>query len=429
VIRKLQYFLTIDDAARYRAALIGASSGLVSGMLFQWLGGAFHVSAYISIGIAAGIFTLRTWIYCRAAKPKLVAQSVFEHRRVLRFATAAASVFLLSIPTIPKTEARAVDRRLRALTRSPQLTPDRSEKIADALGLAQRWDLSIASNTLVQVRDAIKSSVTTAPSLEALPEAADALGAYGRSRDRNLLLNGGEALAELNAGTQLLERALKDRQSNVASYAAETYAAIAAYTRAIQLSDGDRDLRIRALMNRSVAYSVVFRFGDSYTDAKAAEDLDPTDLYAVFFMEGVSLANHVTNPDDLRQAARLLTIVTRMQPPTDLAPLRSFAVAALAEVHYYLGEFKQASEAALQALASAPPFMMGSLYQLLSLCYLRSGEYEQALTVALEYSTKVGDVLSARWLQLVRNYPRAPQSSLSLLEVIRQPMHMPEAAP
>ncbi len=121
MISRLQYFLTIDDAARQRAALIAAVAGFLSGILLQWGGGEpFDVSAYFSVAVASGVFTLRTWRYCLSAKSRL-AKPVFERRRILRLAAVSVVVVLLCVLPAPRVEARVLDYRLRALTSGPSL--------------------------------------------------------------------------------------------------------------------------------------------------------------------------------------------------------------------------------------------------------------------------------------------------------------------
>ena len=422
MIPKLQYFLTIDDAARQRSTLISAAAGFLSGMLLQWYGNPFDVSAYFSVAVASGVFTLRTLLYCRTAKARLLTEPVVERRRVLRFAAVAAAVFLLSVLPARRVEAGVLDRRLRALTPGPSLTPDAPEKITDTMELAQRWGVSIPSTTLVRVRDAIKASAVSTPNLDALPPAANALTEYGRSIAPLPTPRGVEALAEVSLGSQLM------RDAAIAHPAVDTNAAkaaVAAYSRAIQLSNGDRTIQSRALLGRASTYTLLGRFDDAYSDAKSAEALDSTDLPALVLIEGLTLATHTTQPSDLKQAAGLLALAEKMQAPPDLASdSKGMAVTTLAEVYYDLGNYNESRAAALRGLALAPPLMINALYQLLSVSFLRSGEYEEALRVAKEYSAKAGDSRSAEWLQLVSNYPTAPQASLDLLEGIRQPLRL-----
>jgi tetratricopeptide (TPR) repeat protein len=421
VTHRLQYFLTVDDAARQHAAAVAAAAGLLFGMLLQWCGEPFDVSAYYAVAIVSSIFTLRVWLYCRKSGRKSTTAPVVDRRMVLRFATAIA-VFLLIVLPVPKLETGVLDHMLRALTTGSSLTPQASEKIANSLHLAQQWGVPVPSATLVRVRDAIKSSAASATSGGALPTAANALEAYGQSRSQQQTTEMTEASAELAAGLELSGRIVTSPNGiDVAS----ADAAIADFSRAIQLSDGDHILRARAFLARGYVYSLLLRLDQAYSDAKSAEALGSTDLFLILMLEGTSLATHTAQAADLREAARLLTLADEMEPPSDLvSAFQGLAPASLAEVYYNLGEFKKSSEAALRALALAPSAVRGSLYQVLSLCYLRSGAYEQAVKVAQEYASGVGDWRSIRWLQMVKEYPQSAQSTLDSLETIRQPLSL-----
>jgi tetratricopeptide (TPR) repeat protein len=432
-MNRLRYFLTIDDAARQKTALVAVTAGFLCGALSQWSGEPFNVSAYSALVTASVVFNLRLWVYCRATK-RLPSGMVIGRRTVIRFAAVAAGVFLLSVLPAPKVEAGIINRRLRVLTNSGTLTPETSARIADTLNLAQRWSVPVPPSTLVRVRDAIKSSAVNAPSIEGLSPAADALTAYARNAAMQTTPRETAASMQLSAGIQLIQRANGDPEQLAQGHPAPVdraavEAAIAAFTRAIDLSDGDRALRSHALVARSGAYGLLGRFDEAYGDARSAEGLDSTDLFPILLVEGISLATHTTQPSDLRQAARMLGLVATMQAPPDLASFKGLALNTLAEVYYDLGDFEKSRGAALQGLPVSPPYTVGAVYQLLILCNLRLGDYEQALRLAEEYVSRSDDSRSSSWLEAVRNYPNAPQASLSLLEAVREPLRVTARKP
>jgi tetratricopeptide (TPR) repeat protein len=329
-------------------------------------------------------------------------------------AAIGAAVFVLSVVPAPMVEAAAFDRSLRTLTKAPLLSPSDAEKVADTFGLAERWQVVVPPTTLVRVRDSIKSGVVEGGNERGLPNAADALATYDR------VMNGGAASpssaaveAELSAGTQLLQQT-----SNLSAMEE----AVSVFTRAVQLAGSDRVLKGRALLSRALAYSDVGRWDEALADARAAEALGSTELYAIIEIEGMSLARHVESKPDLQEAARLLKATTEMESPPDLPTTgRGFAFASLAETYYHLGEFTQSIGAAKQVLLYLPLFT--EVYQITSLSYLRLGSYEEATRTAREYAATVRSPASVRWLQLLEEYPHSPQLSLSLLESMRTPLN------
>jgi tetratricopeptide (TPR) repeat protein len=420
VIRRLHYFLAIDDAARQRAALLSAGAGLIPGMLLQWYGEPFDVSAYFSLAVASAVFTLRIWLYCRKANSRVSIKPVVGGR-AFKSAAVAAAVFILCVLPAPRVEAHVLDHRLRALTPGAPLTSDAPKKITDTLELAQRLGLPVPSTTLVRVRNAIKGAAVNSSNLDELPPAADALASYGRSLEPHPTSRGAEALEEMRLAGRLAQDAAIGHR---AVDEAEANAAVEAYTRAVDLSDGDHFIQSRALLARAGVLALLGRFDEAYTDAKRAEALDSTDLYPIVLLEGIVLATHAKEPADLRQATGLLKLAAKMRAPSDLASSQIMAVTTLAEVYYDLGQYKDSCATALPGLPSAPSLLRGALYQLLSLCYLRSGEYEQALTIAKAYAARGDDPRSTEWLELVSNYPEDRSSTLNLLEKKREPLHL-----
>jgi tetratricopeptide (TPR) repeat protein len=197
--------------------------------------------------------------------------------------------------------------------------------------------------------------------------------------------------------------------------------AIEIFTRTIELSHGGARLQAAALMMRSYAKSLLGRFDDAYADAKAAEALDSTELFSILLVEGVALSTHEKR-EDLLRSARLLAVVSEMKPPPDLASGTELALENLSEVYYKLGQFPESRQAALRALSSSPAYTAGQLYQIISISYLRSGDYQPALATATEYASRAMGTFAQRWLGLVKEYPESPMQSLDALEAMRQPL-------
>ena len=408
---RLQYFLTIDDAARRKSALIAIAAGFGFGMAAEAIGEPFDISAYSSIAMLSTVFTVRVWLYCHAATNRqLLANPIFFRPKLFRAAIVAAVFVILTAISGPRVEAGVLDRRLRVLSDKP-LSPENAEKITDSLGIAEQWHLVVPPSTLVQVRSTIKKSAADAPQLQTISGPANALARY----DREIGGPYDDVPVQVRAA---YERALESFLALSTPSPAAYSAALSSFTRVIILSDGYPRLQARALLFRATLYLLGGEIDKALADAKIAEALGTLDLGEIFLIEGSALARG-TNPEDLKRAIRLLTLADQMGPGIgqDSLMYHTLALGSRCLTYYHLGEFQETITDAQKLLTIVPPQLhfWQSALKLLSLSYLRIGDYANALKTAEEYAKKVRSPEAMQWLDLVRYYPTDPQFALNEL--------------
>jgi tetratricopeptide (TPR) repeat protein len=419
-MNRLQYFLTIDDAARQKSAVLAIVIGAIVGMGLELSGQPFDLSAYIAVGVLSAVFTIRVFWYCSAvAMSKRVSVPTLPRRSLLKAATAAAALFIVGVIPTPRIEAEVLDRRLRALTRRSPLSPEAAEQIADDLNLAEQWKIPLPHQTLVQVRDTIKKSALQAPqSAQSAPLAkpANALVDYDRQDSRVVAeLRGVPPLAveEAHRGQEYLFR------GNAQGNRADLILSLEALTNAIELSNGNARLQATYLLMRAMTNSSLGNDDAALADVRAAEALGSLEIFYITLIEGVALADR-TNPQDLRRAINLLTLSLQLKTDPSLDPLiyQLVAHSGRCEAYFRLGEYQKAAADAREALATAmgngAPLRLqvpevNNMYKFMILSYLGLQDYQEALKSANEYRARVGSPEAEQWFEMVQRYPQDPR--------------------
>src|SRR5579862_945668 len=157
---RLQHFLTVDDAARAKAAWIGMAAGITFGLWLQWHGEDFASAAYSAVAILAVTYTLRVWWYCKTVPAAAVERvNGRRHRVSRRLVMSFASwitILLVNIVPLPEAEAAILNRRLRALTKGEELSPQQAEKVGSLLNTAAAGPIKLPEDTRIQVYRAVK---------------------------------------------------------------------------------------------------------------------------------------------------------------------------------------------------------------------------------------------------------------------------------
>jgi len=200
-------------------------------------------------------------------------------------------------------------------------------------------------------------------------------------------------------------------------------AALSAINHAIDLSSGNPRLRAEIFLQRAVLHLRAKKFDEALADAETAEALGAIDLDAIFLVEGVTLSLH-EDPKDLRQAVRLLTLADQIESPVDPFDYRIIVLYSRCSAYYKLGEFRETVADAHRLLAILPAnaHAVQTTYKLLTVSYLRLGEYKSAQSTAIEYANRIGGPEARQWLDIVNYYPKNPQLALNeLVRVISSP--------
>jgi tetratricopeptide (TPR) repeat protein len=363
------------------------------------------IGGLVVLGIC--MFCLATY-YC-VSVPQSAAVPSEEgllYRPVSRRLALASVLAMALLVAMPQVEAAALNRRLRALTRTTPLSPDDYEQIAHDLKIAAQWNIPLPHQTLVRVRDTIKKSALQAPQVAPLAKPANALVNYDRQDPRvaaALKRVSPLAAAELQRGMAPFRTGLT--QSNPA----ELSAALVALTHAIEQSDGNPTFQSWALLFRAITNLTLGNRDAAAADVRTAEALGSLAIPIITLVEGDVLANQ-TNPEDSRRAIRLLTFALQLSADQPLFyQLLAYEGRCLAYVR--LGEYQEAVPDAQEvvALAKGHDVSMQIGYRLMIVSYLGLADYSEALKSAIEYQTRVGGPVAEQWLEMVKRYPQNPQ--------------------
>jgi tetratricopeptide (TPR) repeat protein len=337
-----------------------------------------------------------------------------------RFALVSVLAMMLVV-AMPQVEAAALDRRLRALTRSTPLSPGAAEQITHDLEIAKLWNVPLPPQTLVLVRDTIKKSALQAPQV-ALARPANALVNYDRQDPRvaaTLKDVPPSALAEFRQG--LMHFSASMTQENPA----ELTLSLLPLTHAIEQANGNPRFQARALEARAMSYALLGNRDAALADLRAAEDLGSLSIPEMTIIEGSVLSTQ-TNPDDLRRAISLLTLALQLNVDQRLDPplYRLMAHSARCGAYFRLGEYQNAVADAQEIVASRTGnrVLLDITYRVMILSYLGLHNYQEAVKSAIEFRTRVGGPRAERWFEMVQQYPQDPQFVWNVLyeEVVGQ---------
>jgi tetratricopeptide (TPR) repeat protein len=311
-------------------------------------------------------------------------------------------VLLVRFP-VPKVEALVLDQKLRQILQSPTglVSDDSAEKVAHTLHGASDNGLTLPTETLNQIRDAIKASALKNPNSEALTDAARELQRYGREvkpgspTKKRSAIPERQMQMEFDLGVQsLIHLSMgSSRQSPT-----DITQAIMHFSHVIDGSRNDVALTIRALSMRALAFNSAGQYEDALHDMGAAERLGAIDLTFSALNEAYALV-HRGSPADLQRALGLCTVALTISPPETVAQSeRTFSLRILAnraEAYYLLGRFNEAATDARRGLNNLNKETKDQFsevfYRLIILAELGLDSRDDALLAATELAERTGD--------------------------------------
>jgi tetratricopeptide (TPR) repeat protein len=418
---KFRTYLFVDNSQRRRDDRI---SLCIAFGVYLWLlivPASTEKTAAIGALIVLGLsMCFHTVYYCLSAgRSKTFVMKGLLYRPVPSRAALTSLFLLATFGVTPLVEAAVIDRRLRNLAHSAQLSPDEAEQIARNLEFAAKWKIPLGNDTLLQVRDTIKESAVQSSELAPLAKSVSALVDYDHPRVATAMGSAPpSAIQELQRALPLAIRGSLARNRD------DLQSAIKGMTQAIELSKGYPIFQARALLNRALVESSLGNMNPEFSgyidaalaDVQAAEALGSLSLGEIVRTEGLILSSK-SDPRELQRAVNLLTLSIDLDSQ-ESGPIPLVDIyAARCSAYFKLRDYRRAAADARRVVGAGRniPTTTQGIYMMMILSYLALRDYPAALGAASEYRARIGDPISERWLEVVQRYSQDPQQAWNLL--------------
>jgi hypothetical protein len=415
---RLDQLLETDSRSRWRIIFVSAAAIAIWGILSELRGVSVHEAQVNATICGAVIFVLQVSFYCaRSAKSQIQLEWIAAVPR--RLVMTAAAVFVLAMIPAPRLEAAILDRRLRALTRDKNLSPEQAKEVGSALDVAAMGRIKLPDSTRVQVYQALKGAGLAHPDSAPIVESANSLVRYTRevtfapAREPKAVTGSTEARDALRLGSSSAMSVLSGPPTVPTARRDDAAKAVSELTRAIELANGqDRDILIGARTMRALMYLYLLNPTNALEDAEALEAEGGTDLSNVLAIEGTALFMR-GGRDDLERSIRIFTLITKLDAPTwessdprQVAALRIDAFGNRGKAYYKLGEYQKCIEdtqrlldlisESQRTLGLPYDYYLKNAYLAIISSYLQLGNVEQAKKNAEAWLAKSGDPIARR---------------------------------